>query len=244
MAFRLREAQKALATLSANPDDTQQAIRAINAMSGNSAERLFRRFQRSNNGAKLLGEKPELYDILSNLDRLGSMPEGSLGRAIGSFYTIEAISAQGLKAASEAAAEGQPHKKADEDRAWFGRRSREMHDVFHVLTGYGRDMRGEMAVLAFTYSQTRNTGIGYMVLRSLRNAGWNSVLGKLIRQGYWRGRRAEWLIARDWEELLPQPLDKLRETLGVGPAPEYEQHRSPGAPILTPAADQVNLRPQ
>lgn len=247
MAFRLREAQRALAALSANPDDTEQAIRAINAMAGNSAERLFKRFQRSRHGARILREKRELYDVLSSPDQLGSMPEGSLGRGIWDFYTTEQLSAQGLKDASEAAAEGQPKNRADSDRALFGRRSREMHDIFHVLTGYGRDMRGEMAVLAFTYSQTKNTGIGYMVFRSLRNAGWNSDLGKLIRQGYWRGRRAEWLIGQDWEALLPRSLDELRETLGIGPAPEYEQLRSPGAPKLTPALsmthDQSIARP-
>jgi ubiquinone biosynthesis protein COQ4 len=239
MAFRLREARRALDSLSANPDDTEQAIRAINAMAGNSAERLFKRFQRSRHGASILREKRELYDVLSDIDRLGAMPEGSLGHGIWKFYTTEEISAQGLKGASEAAANGQQTNKAESDRALFGRRSRELHDVFHVLTGYGRDMRGEMAVLAFTYSQTKNTGIGYMVLRSLRNAGWNSELGKLIRQGYWRGRRARWLVAEDWEALLPQPLEKLRETLGVGPAPEYEQLRSPGAPILTNTNDQA-----
>lgn len=239
MAFKLREAQRALAALSANPDDTEQAIRAINAMAGNSAERLFKRFQRSRHGASILREKRELYDVLSDIDRLGAMPEGSLGHGIWKFYTTEEISAQGLKGASEAAANGQQNNKADSERALFGRRSRELHDVFHVLTGYGRDMRGEMAVLAFTYSQTKNTGIGYMVLRSIRNAGWNSELGKLIRQGYWRGRRARWLVAEDWEALLPQPLEELRERLGVGPAPVYEQLRSPGAPNLSVTNDQA-----
>jgi ubiquinone biosynthesis protein COQ4 len=239
MAFRLREARRALDSLSANPDDTEQAIRAINAMAGNSGERLFKRFQRSRHGANILREKRELYDVLSDIDRLGAMPEGSLGHGIWKFYTTEEISAQGLKGASEAAADGQQINSAESDRALFGRRSRELHDVFHVLTGYGRDMRGEMAVLAFTYSQTKNTGIGYMVLRSLRNTGWNSELGKLIRQGYWRGRRAQWLVAQDWEALLPLPLEELRESLGVGPAPEYEQLRSPGAPILTNTNDQA-----
>jgi ubiquinone biosynthesis protein COQ4 len=232
MAFHLRAAQRALTALSANPDDTEQAIRAIGAMAGSSGERLFKRFKRSNRGARILREKRELYEVLSDLDRLRAMPEGSLGRGIWTFYTTEEISAQGLKAASEAASDQNRSARQDSDRALFGRRSRELHDVFHVLTGYGRDMRGEIAVLAFTFAQTRNTGIGYMVLRSLRNAGWNSVLGKLIRQGYGRGRRAQWLVDLDWEELLLRPLEQLRKDLGVGPAPLYEQLRSPGAPVL------------
>ncbi len=89
-----------------------------------------------------------------------------------------------------------------------------------------------MAVLAFTFAQTKSTGIGYMVMRSMEGNGWDSETGRLMRQGYWRGRRAQWLIDQDWEELLPMPLEQLRSDLGVGPAPEYVQMRSAGAPVL------------
>jgi len=232
MAYKLNEALKALEALSNNPDDTEQAIRVIAAMSSNSGERVFNRFKRSSRGAKILKEKTELYDTLSDIDRLGAMPEGSLGHGIWTFYTTEEISAQGLKGASEAASDDDSEDDQESDEAIFGRRNRELHDVFHVLTGYGRDMRGEIAVLAFTFAQTKNTGIGYMVLRSLDGNDSNSEMGKLIRQGYWRGRRAQWLIDQDWEELLPLPLEQLRKDLGVGPAPVYEQLRSAGAPVL------------
>lgn len=232
MTYKLREALQALEALSNNPDDTEQAIRAIGAMSSNSGERLFNRFKRSSRGAKILKEKTELYDVLSDIDRLGAMPEGSLGHGIWLFYTTEEISAQGLKGASEAASDADNTADKNSDEAIFGRRNRELHDVFHVLTGYGRDMRGEIAVLAFTYAQTKNTGMGYLVLRSLDGNGANSEMGRLIRQGYWRGRRAQWLIDQDWEELLPMPLEQLRIDLGVGPAPEYEHLRSAGAPVL------------
>lgn len=233
MAYQLREAQRAMQALGANPDDTEQAIRAIGAMAGNSPERCFKRFARSSRGARILREERELYDILSDIDRLGAMPEGSLGRGIWTFYTTEEISAQGLRGASEAAAGEMGFFTGNHDRARFARRLRELHDVFHVLTGYGRDMRGEIACLAFTYSQTKNTGIGYVALRVLRGAGWRSEMGRVIRQGYWRGRRADWLIDQDWEALMPLPLDQLREDLGVGKPPEYEPLRSPGAPILS-----------
>jgi ubiquinone biosynthesis protein COQ4 len=232
MPYKLFEARKAMEALAADPDDTAQAIRAIGAMSGSSPERCFRRFARSERGARILREKRELYDILSNLDRLDRMPDGSLGKGIWTFYTTEELSAQGLRSASEEAAGESDFFGGDDDRSRFARRLRELHDVFHVATGYGRDMRGEIACLAFTYSQTKNTGIGYVALRVLRGAGWNSEMGKLIRQGYWRGRRAAWLIDQDWETLLPQPLDQLRVRLRIGAPPVYEQARSPGAPVL------------
>jgi ubiquinone biosynthesis protein COQ4 len=218
--------------LSANPDDTAQAIRAIAAMSGNSPERCFRRFRKSQQGERILREKRELYDVLSDLGGLGAMPEGSLGRAIWAFYSTEQISAQGLRGASEEAVGEGGFFAGDDDRARFARRLREMHDVFHVVTGYGRDVRGEIACLSFTFAQTKNTGIGYLALRVLRGAGWSSEMGRLIRQAFWRGRRAQWLVAQDWEALLPLPLEQVREELGVGPAPDYEPVRSAGAPAL------------
>ncbi len=232
MPYQLAEARRAMEALGANPDDTAQAIRAIGAMAGRSPERCFSRFARSERGSRILREKLELYDILSDIVRLGAMPEGSLGHEIWRFYTVEQISAQGLKAASEAAAGESGFFAGNDARTRFARRLRELHDVFHVLTGYGRDMRGEIACLAFTFAQTKNTGIGYVVFRVLRGAGWSSELGKLARQGFWRGRRAEWLIDQNWETLLQQPLETLRDELGVGPAPAYEQLRSPGAPTL------------
>lgn len=231
MVFKLREARRAMDALSSNPDDTAEAIRAIAAMSGKSGERCLKRFKRSATGARILQEKRELYDVLADIDRLGTMPDGSLGKEIWKFYTVEQLSIQGLQAASEAA-QGTGSGDADTDEALFGRRLRDLHDVFHVVTGYGRDILGEIACLAFTYAQTWNTGVGYVVLRVLRQAGWRSEMSRLCRQAYRRGRRSTWLVDQEWETLLDQPLEQLRLRLGVGPAPVYQQVRSAGAPIL------------
>jgi ubiquinone biosynthesis protein COQ4 len=224
---------RAMRKLRENPDDTARAIMVIGALSGNSGERLFRRFRRSPRAEAILREKRDLYDILSDVDRLRSMPEGSLGRTIGDWFVREQISAQGLAQASAAAqAQLGIAPPSGDDQRVFGSRLRNLHDVFHVLCGYDRDLRGEAAVLAFTLAQTHNPGIAYLVYRALWSSGWSSETGKLIRQGFRRGRRAEWLLDQDWETLLERPLARLREELGVGPAPVYEQMRSAGAPPL------------
>ena len=230
MAFRLREARRAMAVLAEDPDDTVAAIQVIGAMAGKSPERCFKRFKRSAKGRKILAEKQELYDVLSNLDVLGAMPEGSLGKEIWRFYTVEELSAEGLKTASEQA--GGAGSGDDSEAGRYGRRMRDLHDVFHVVTGYGRDLRGEVGCLAFTFAQTWNTGIGYLVFDALKNAGWRSEQGRFIRQAFRRGRRSQWLVDQPWESLMEQPLERLRTQLGVGPAPVYEQVRSAGAPLL------------
>ncbi len=88
-------------------------------------------------------------------------------------------------------------------------------------------------MLAFTIAQTYNHGIAYLVWNALRAEGWNSPGGKLIREGYRRGRRAKPLAEQDWEELFERPIDEVRKELGVGAPPDYEQLRTAGAPALS-----------
>lgn len=217
-----------------NPDDTSQAIVVIAALSGSSGKRLFQRFRRSPRAEGILRERRDLYDTLSDVARLRAMPPGSLGRAIGDWFTREKIGAEGLaQAAITARSElGATTPEADDEQV-FTRRLLNLHDVFHVLAGYDRDLRGEAAVLAFTLPQVRNPGIGYLVLRILWQAGWRSDMGRLIRQGFRRGMRASWLVDQDWECLFERPIDEVRRTLGVGDPPVYQQVRSAGAPALT-----------
>jgi ubiquinone biosynthesis protein COQ4 len=235
MASRnLKLARRAMEVLAENPDDTAQAIVAIAAMSGNSNERLFKRFKKSARGQQILDERRDLQKILGDRERLLAMPEGSLGRTICEWFIRENISADGLAGASEAAAEEVGDRPANlgEEAQVFGARLLHLHDVFHVLTGYDRDMRGEIAVLAFTVPQTWSTGIAYLVWRSFTNNGWNSESGRLIRQGLRRGLRAKWLVDQDWEAMLEQSIDEVRAQLGIGSPAIYEQLRSSAAPPL------------
>ncbi|MCP4003829.1 MAG: hypothetical protein GY725_06500 [bacterium] len=234
--LRPREAMAALRRLMADPDDTSQAFEAISALSGDSSGRMYRRFRRTANGARLLSEKPQLFDALKDIDRLLSMPAGSLGQAIGEYFSVEELSAQGLAAASESVSGEADSDKISEDERFLMMRLRDQHDIFHVLTGYGRDVFGELAVLAFTAVQTRNLGVAFIPVYLLFRAGFRSDLGRLVRQGFRRGWRATWVVDEEWERLLEQPLDELRERFRIGPPPSYEQERSAGAPELAASA--------
>ena len=133
--------------------------------------------------------------------------------------------------ASEAVERGE--EQPCERRLLFSARLRDSHDLWHVVTGYGRDLYGEAALLAFTYRQIRNRGIGLIVLVAYLRAGGEYKQERvLIRDGYRRARDASWLPGADWEALLERPLDEVRETLGVVPVGDYPVLRSEAAPTL------------
>jgi ubiquinone biosynthesis protein COQ4 len=101
-----------------------------------------------------------------------------------------------------------------------------------VVTGYGRDLLGEASLLAFSYAQTRNRGVGFIVATAFWKARRAPEFRRMLRDAFRRGQRSAWLPAADWEALLARPLEEARAELRVGPPPSYTEKRSSGAPAL------------
>jgi len=227
--IRPLDALRAMRGLLKDPDDTTLVFEIIEALSGRTRTRVFDRFVRTPEGERLLATRPNLLAQLTDRESLLALPPGTLGRTYGEFMSREQISADGLVEASE----DWLRDDLPADRRWFADRLRDTHDLWHVVTGYGRDLIGEASLLAFTYAQTRNPGIGFIVaVAYLKARGINRPARQLLREGYRRGKRAAWLPGVEWEKLLAQPLERVREQLDVGPPPAYEAVRSEGAPAL------------
>jgi ubiquinone biosynthesis protein COQ4 len=224
--IRPLEALRALRALGSDPDDTAQVFRLLRALPN--GDRVFRRFRRTETGARLLSRQPSLLAALSDREALRALPAGSLGRRYAEFMATEQISAGGLVDASVQGST--PDRWIDEDHRFVGERLRDMHDLWHVVTGYSRDLLGEASLLAFTFAQTRTPGIGVIVGYALWKVRAAPEARRMIWQGFRRGRRAAWLPAQEWEELLCEPLEAVRERLAVGSPPAYSQVRSQGAP--------------
>ena len=128
-------------------------------MRGRSGLRLFRRFQDSAMGARILAERRSLFAALSDSKMLAALPAGSLGHDYQRFMAAENLSPDGLVAPSQS----WDDEPASPDVKLFRERMRDMHDLTHVLTGYGRDPLGELCLLAFTYSHTGNLGMALIV---------------------------------------------------------------------------------
>lgn len=223
--IRLRDAWKALRKLMADPDRTDHVFVIIDSLSGNSGERQFRRFAKTDCGQRILAEERDILTLLTNRDALHALPQGSLGHTYASFMTAEQISADGLVGASEEGGR-KPKTDDDPDRIRFFMRLRDTHDLWHVATGYNRDLIGEALLLAFTFAQTRNPGIGAIVAMAYLTSGDVAGSRRMIREAYRRGRKAAWLPAADWESLLLRPIEEVRAELGLEDLPVYEELRS------------------
>lgn len=209
-------AARSLVAILRAPEDTKQVFRLVEAMSGGAGAKIRPRLERSRAGARLLADQPEILALLRDSAYLEGLPEGSLGRAYLAFIRRDGLTADGLVQASQEGAQ-----QAGGLDGYVQRRLRDTHDLWHTVTGYGGDLVGEGALLAFTYGQTFNRGIGMLVAVGLLRSH-DADARRMLVDGLARGVRAAWLPAVRWEELLPLPLDEVRARLRVGPPPAYE----------------------
>jgi ubiquinone biosynthesis protein COQ4 len=217
--FRPILAFRAVRRLLANPDATQEVFLILKALRGRSVIRLFSRFRATGNGQRILAEKRDLRRALSDDAALAALSPDSLGGRYNQFMKAENLSADGLVAASgtwEA-------ETVSDDVRCFRERMRDMHDLTHVLTGYGRDPLGELCLLAFTYPHSGNPGIALIVLMGfLKIKSWR--VRRAVIEAWRNGRKARcWFPAMDWEALMPESVEALRCRFRITPPQTYLQ---------------------
>lgn len=184
-------------------------------------------FALSERGEMLRNTEPSLPEILDNHAELRKTPEGSLAHAYCDFMEREGLSAAGLVAEAEKLG----RTKYPDLVQWYSERSRDTHDLFHILTGYGRDALGEQCVLLFTHGQSPAQGhllIGYAGAANIRKMTWGSkapVMGA-VRQAKATGKGAPRLIDQPIRELLKQPIDSVRAAMNIPEPTKYREcHR-------------------
>ena len=206
---------KALRALVKEPEDTAQVYTIVRALSGKSHLRTTEKFRKSEFGLKLMTERRELLDTLVKRDALAELPAGSFGRAYLDFLIRENLSAEGLIEAGE---HERRHEDEASDESFVGRRLRDMHDTWHVLTGYGRDGFGELCVLSFSTAQNWNPGFAAIIaigtLKISRGTSFRKVVAA-VREAYRNGKQAKWLIEQDFEALFELPLHEVRAQLNI-----------------------------
>jgi ubiquinone biosynthesis protein COQ4 len=217
-----RTAFDAIRKLLANGDDTTQVFRIMKALNAGNSERNYARLLATEEGGRTAYERVELTRRLTDSQWVAQFAPGTVGAAYRDFLETTGYSADGLAEVSKVIREDE----MAHPYAWFGRRTRDVHDIWHVLTGYKADESlGEACLVAFSYAQVCGLGWAWIAgaasLKSLKVTG-NRLFSKAVWEGYRHGRKAKWLIGEDYEALMAEPIDAARQRLGIAEPVAYK----------------------
>lgn len=186
---------------------------------GFARSRWGRRFARWEEAVEVLKRDPRTAEALSaarvfgriDLAVLEGHPPGSLGRVFAEHCRSRGIDPNLVQI------------PPDGEVGWLLNTLYQTHDIWHVVTGWGNDLEGEVGLGAFYAAQLGSPAFfGYMLSLVFLNVVWrradlDSVFAA-ISSGYRAGKSASPLMSVDWNDCWAEPLCEIRERLGLEPA--------------------------
>lgn len=156
-----------------------------------------------------LREKPELGVI--DLDALETLPSDSLGAAHAAFLRGHGFDPGDITPDPNV---------TDEDADYAVNHLRETHDLWHVLTGFGTDVAGELGLQAFYLAQIRGPVPLILLAGGLLNGlrhGSDEVGRRMdnIARGWRLGTQARPLFGIRWAERWGEPIEDIRGELAL-----------------------------
>lgn len=141
---------------------------------------------------------------------LEQLPEGTLGRVFANHCRREGIDPNLVQI------------PADDEVGWFLDHLYKTHDIWHVLTGWGTDVPGEVGVAGFYCGQLGSPPFfSYNLALILLNVTWRrGDVGQIFEAfsvGLQSGKRAGPLFGTPWDELWETPIAELRERFDLAP---------------------------
>jgi ubiquinone biosynthesis protein COQ4 len=211
--------------LVANKEDTEQVFHITEALKGRRTHEQAWAFIGSADGQRYLAEETNIPAMLDDHARWADCAPNTVAAHYIAFMRREGLSAAGLVAESE---KFMPREKRLGDLTeWYFERLRDTHDLFHVLTGYGRDALGEASLLGFTYEQNYNRGIWFIAYAAAyqikKQSGTAAPVYASINEGRRLGKAAKKLAHMDVEAVMRMDIGEARAMLGVGEPAVYRQ---------------------
>lgn len=223
--FRPFKALRHFRNLIADKEDTEQVFHIIEALKGRKTSRQAAAFVQSDEGRTLLSQDFDIPAMLDDHLRWADCGPDTVAQTYMAFMKREGLSAAGLVEESHS---WQPPEQRPQDLyEWYYDRLRDTHDLFHVLTGYGRDALGELCLLGFSYAQNHNRGIQFIAYAGARqmkkDSGSAAPIFAAVREGQRLGREAAKLAHQDVEQLMREPLADARKRLNIGKPELYRE---------------------
>ncbi len=212
---------RAFQKLIRDKEDTAQVFEIMRALTGRADANGYDRLLKTAEGGRQAFLRDELALKLDDPTWLGRFRAGTVGGEYRAFREARGFTADGL---AEAGREVAPEIDAPHPVMWYSRRLRDVHDIWHVLTGYETDALGEACVVSFSYAQTGSLGFGFIgwgAAREIHRENRSIPARRAVLQAWSNGRRAQWLPGLDYEALFAEPLETARERLGIRPPTVY-----------------------
>lgn len=171
------------------------------------------------NYKKLLHTKEAVFlyseEISEYKETLNDRPKGSVGNEYFKLFPPNHLLKTNLKRISS---RGKEHKEWIERQhpySWMARRYRDTHDIWHVLTGFPPDDMGEMRLAMFTFAQTGAINWFMLAFGFLTVNGISLKNIRIMLEAYNIGKRAKYLLAENYDELLSEDLTSARVRLNI-----------------------------
>jgi ubiquinone biosynthesis protein COQ4 len=197
-------------------DPTQSTREAAIVEMGFARSRLGRRFARWEQIVDALEADPRTAPAVEARGRFGpivlkeleALPPGSVGCSFAEHCRTSGLDPNLIQI------------PPDDRVGWMLNHLYQTHDIWHVVTGWGNDLAGEVGLGAFYAAQLRSPAFfGYMMALIIltvisRRADLDEVFAS-FSAGFRSGRAAKPLFGADWNELLHLPLTEVREHFGI-----------------------------
>jgi ubiquinone biosynthesis protein COQ4 len=213
---RWTRAMRSLAHILANPEATDKVIEFLQLANTGALRERSARFFADPGGARLYAEQRKIDSRTISIDELAALPAGTLGHAYATFLRSNGLTPEVF----DDAPEGVPDPKL----AYMVQRTRQTHDLWHVVTGCETDPAGEVALQAFTYAQVHTPGSAILAIAgTLRGLRAKPGIVRDVVALFRTGARAKRLPTFPWEDHWTTPLTEVRAMLGL-PAQPLRRH--------------------
>lgn len=223
--FRPRKVLHHFGKLVEDKEDTEQVFHIIEATKGKKSHKQAWQFIQSTQGQRFLREETDIPTMLDDHARWSDLPDNSVGQHYMAFMKREGLTAWGL--VEESYKWAPPQDRPQDLTEWYFDRLRDTHDLFHVLTGYGRDALGEASLLGFSYNQNHNPGILFIAYAGARQikkvTQTKAPLFSAVREGQKLGKAALKIAHQDVSALMKEDIDAARERLKIGKPVIYRE---------------------
>jgi ubiquinone biosynthesis protein COQ4 len=164
-------------------------------------------FARDPDGARALREKPRMGRM--DLDALGRLPEGTLGRVFADHMRKNKIDPSDM-----------PNAPSTTEFEFIRAHLYETHDVWHVVTGFRNDVADELGLQAFYLTQIEGTlptillALGFLNTAIYSHDERDRRMSAIVR-GWLMGKRSKRFFGAEWAKMWAMPLAEVRRRYAI-----------------------------